>query len=77
MELRARLFVFRADLLLRAANRRRRRQLGAELAAYVSHAELNDLHALLDTYSDGQTHEIREILDRQQAGRLWTARLRG
>ena len=77
MELRARLIVFRAGLLLRAANRRRRRRLDAELAAYVSHADLNDLHAILDTYSDGQTHEIREILYRQQAGRMWATRLKG
>jgi hypothetical protein len=77
MELRARLVVLRAGLLLRAANRRRRRRLGAELSAYASHADLNDLHALLDTYSDGQTHEIRQILYRQQAGRMWATRLRG
>jgi len=77
MELRARLIVFRADLMLRAANRRRRRQLGAELSAYVSHADLNDLHAILDTYSDGQTHEIRQILERQQAGRMWATRRHG
>ena len=77
MELRARLIVFRAGLLLRAANRRRRRQLGAELSAYVSHADLNDLHAILDTYADGQTQEIRQILSQQQAGRMWATRQRG
>jgi hypothetical protein len=67
MELRAHVMVFRLDLLLRAANRRRRRQLAAELSAYVSHADLNDLHAILDTYPDGQTQEIRQILQGQQA----------
>ena len=76
MEFRARLIVFRAGLLLRAANRQRRRRLGAELSAYASHSDLNDLHALLDTYPDGQTQEIRQILYRQQAGRMWATRRR-
>jgi len=72
MELRAHLMVFRVGLLLRAANRRRRRRLAAELSACVSHADLNDLHAILDTYPDGQTWEIRQILQRQQVTRMWT-----
>ncbi len=70
MRLRAHLLVLRSEMLLRAANRGRRRRLTAELATYVGHAELNDLHALLDTFPDGQTHEIRHILRRQQAHRL-------
>jgi hypothetical protein len=73
MELRARLLVFRTGLLLRRANRRRRRQLAAELATYTSHADLNDLYAILDTYPDGQTHEIRQILCEQQMHRIWPA----
>jgi hypothetical protein len=72
MELRTRLLVIRAGLLLRRANRRRRGQLAAELAAYTSQAELNDLCALLDTYPDAQTQEIRQILCRQQIQRTWT-----
>jgi hypothetical protein len=71
MQLHAHLLVFWADLLLRVANRRRRRRLTAELSSYVSHAELNDLHALLDTYPDGQTHEIRQILRQQQTNRMF------
>jgi hypothetical protein len=67
MELRTRLVVLRAGLLLRRADRRRRRQLRAELAAYTSPADLNDLCALLDSYPDAQTYEIRQILARQQA----------
>lgn len=74
---RARLLVLRADWLLRAANRRRRRQLATELGRYVGHAELNDLHAVLDMYPDGQTQEIRQILQRQQANRIWTTRRAG
>ena len=72
MDLRTRHLVFQAALLLRRANSRRRRQLEAELATYTSHADLNDLYALLDTYPDGQTHEIREILWQQRAHRMWT-----
>lgn len=77
MQLHARLLVFWAELTLRAANRRRRRQLSAELSTYVSHAELNDLRALLDTYPDGDTHEIRDILQQQQTQRMWTRSGRG
>jgi hypothetical protein len=68
------MLVFRAGLLLRRANRRRRRQLAAELAGYSGHAALNDLSALLDTYPDGQTQEIRQILAQQQMQRIWMAR---
>jgi hypothetical protein len=73
MQLQTRLLVFRAGILLRRANRRRRRQLAAELAAYTSHGELNDLYALLETCPDGQTGEIREILANQQFHRYWAA----
>jgi hypothetical protein len=73
MELRARLMAFRAGLLLRRADRSRRRRLAAELATYTSQAELNELYAVLKTYSDGQADEIRQILGKQQAYRIWTA----
>jgi len=72
MQLRTRLLLFRADIVLRRANRRRRRQLEAELATYTTQADINDLCALLDTYPDGQTHEIRDILCEQQMRRTWT-----
>jgi hypothetical protein len=74
MQLRARLLVLRTDILLRRANRRRRRQLAAELATYSTQADVNDLCALLDTYPDGQTWEIRDILSEQQMRRAWTSR---
>jgi hypothetical protein len=73
MELRIRLLVFRAGRVLRRANRRRRQRLAAELATYTSPADLNDLWALIDTYPDGQTQEIRQILWEQQVRRTWTA----
>jgi hypothetical protein len=74
MQLRARLLVLRTDIMLRRANRRRRRQLEAELATYTTTADVNDLCALLDTYPDGQTWEIRDILSEQQMRRAWTSR---
>ncbi|HEV7961401.1 MAG TPA: hypothetical protein VGP57_02580 [Actinoplanes sp.] len=71
MELRTRIVVFRAERLVRRANSRRRRQLEAELATYSSQADRNDLCALLDTYPDAQTQEIRQILCQQQLHRTW------
>jgi hypothetical protein len=62
--------IFRAELLLRRANRRRRRVLAAELAGYRSQADVDDLYALLESHPDGSTGEIRDILTRQQYARL-------
>jgi hypothetical protein len=73
MRLQTRLLMVRATLLLRRANRRRRQQLAGELATYTGQADLNDLYALLESYPDGQTSELREILGRQQIHRSWTA----
>jgi hypothetical protein len=70
MRLQRALLMFRAGLLLRRANGLRRRRLAAELATYRSESDLNDLCALLDGYPEGQTHEIREILCRQQLRRI-------
>ncbi len=36
-----------------------------ELASYDSAADLNDLHAILDRYSDTETRDIRRILAAQ------------
>jgi hypothetical protein len=68
--MRTRVMIFRAGVLLRRANRRRRRILTAELAGYRSQADVDDLCALLEAYPDGQTWEVRDILTRQQYGRL-------
>jgi hypothetical protein len=73
MDLQTRHLVLQAAHVLRKANRARRRKLEAELATYTNDSDLNDLYALLDTYPDGQTHEIREILSQQQMRRMWTA----
>jgi hypothetical protein len=73
MQVRTRLGVFRAEIVLCRANRRRRRQLEAALATYTTQADLNDLCAVLDTYPDSQTQEIRDILWQQQLRQVWTA----
>jgi hypothetical protein len=70
MQLQSWLLVVRAGIRLRRANRLRRRQLAAELAGYRSEADLNDLFALLESYPDGQTQEIRQILCQQQLRRM-------
>jgi hypothetical protein len=44
-----------------------RASLDRELASYTSPADLNDLHAILDRYSDKETAEIRHILAAQQS----------
>jgi hypothetical protein len=72
MRLQNRMLMFRAGRLLRSADRLRLRRLAAELATYRSEADLNDLSALLDSYPDGQTQEIRQILGQQQVHRAWT-----
>jgi len=66
MRLRSRVLVWRAGILLRAANRRRRRRLIAELADYRTPAEIDDLWALLESYPPDRTHELRAILADQQ-----------
>lgn len=73
MDLRTRVLMYRAQRLLRQENLRRRRQLARELATYNTQADLDDLGALLDSYPDGCTGEIRDILSAQQARRTWTA----
>ena len=74
MDLPTRYVLCQAAHLVRKANRRRRRQLTAELATYTSDADLNDLYALLDAYPDGQTSEIRQILGQQQIQRVRAAK---
>jgi hypothetical protein len=44
-----------------------RAQLERELASYNSPADLDDLHAILDRYSDRETKEIRRILAHQRS----------
>jgi hypothetical protein len=44
-----------------------RAALERELASYNSQADLDDLHAILDRYSDQETHDIRRILAAQSS----------
>ena len=41
--------------------------LAHELASYNSPEDLNDLHAILDRYSDQETADIRRILAAQRS----------
>ena len=44
-----------------------RRTLERELASYTSKSDLDDLHAILDRYSDKDTAKMRRILARHAA----------
>jgi hypothetical protein len=44
-----------------------RRTLERELATYTSESDLDDLHAILDRYSEQETADIRRILARRAA----------
>lgn len=44
-----------------------RASLQRELSSYHSTADLNDLHAILDRYSDRETVQIRRILASQNS----------
>ena len=45
-----------------------RAALQRELASYNSPSDLDDLHAILDRYSDRETVQIRRILATRQMG---------
>jgi hypothetical protein len=48
---------------------RRARELAVDLEQYTTHAELLDLHAILDRYDDNETAEIHSILAAQARNR--------
>ena len=54
----------------RRAARAARTSLKHDLAAYTSPADLDDLDAMLDRYSDEDTAEIRRILAARRAALL-------
>ena len=62
MDLGARHLVWGADLTLRRAARRRRRQLVRELADYRNQAERDDLLAAVDRCPSAGREEIRRLL---------------
>lgn len=65
MNVRSRVLVWRAVLMLRRENHRRRVVLRRELAAYTP-AELLDLEAAIERYPLGQTYELRSMLVSQR-----------
>jgi hypothetical protein len=69
MSLTERWLVHSARVTARRAARRRRRDLERELAGYSTPSQRCDFEAMLDRYPDGTTHELREILSRQQRAR--------
>ena len=71
MDVWTRVLMWHTGLVLRRANRRRRRVLRRELAAYTS-AELVDLEAALERYPLGQTQELRSMLAGQRLQQAWT-----
>ncbi len=71
MDVWTRMLMWHTGLVLRRANRRRRRILQRELAAYSS-AELVDLEAALERYPLGQTQELRSMLAGQRLQQAWT-----
>jgi hypothetical protein len=56
----------RTQLRENREERAERARLERELASYSSPADLDDLHAILDRYSDQETADIRRILAAQQ-----------
>jgi hypothetical protein len=65
MTLATRIFIARVQATSRKAARKRRSDLERELAGYATPAERGDLEEILDRYSYGTTHELRDILARQ------------
>ena len=57
----------REQIRERRDGRAARASLQRELSSYHSTADLNDLHAILDRYSDQETMQIRRILASQNS----------
>jgi len=55
--------VLRDELRDSREARAARKVMERELASYSTAEDLNDLHAILDRYSDTETADIRRILD--------------
>jgi hypothetical protein len=73
MQLLAKVDEARTALSHRRIERRARKQLSTELAAFTTEAERNELDLILARHSDAETREIRRILSRQAAERQFTA----
>ncbi|WP_088317147.1 hypothetical protein [Kineosporia sp. R_H_3] len=64
MDLRHRVVLLRAHLVVARAERRWRRDLARSLGAYATQRERDDLLATLDRYPDAETRVYREVLMR-------------
>jgi hypothetical protein len=62
MNLRQRVVLLRAHLVVSRAGRRWRRELGRDLGAYATQRDRDDLLAALDRYPDAETRMYREVL---------------
>ncbi len=65
MSLSAQVLIARARAATRHTARERRKQLERELGGYHSASDLRDFEAMLDSYPDGVTWELRDILAAQ------------
>jgi hypothetical protein len=65
MDIWSRVLVWRAGMMLRRANRRRRCALRRELSSYTPR-ELVDLEAAIERYPLGQTRELRSMVAAQR-----------
>lgn len=72
MSLSSHLLVARASAVTRRTARERRRGLEQELGGYASESDRRDFEALLDSFPDGATAELRAILAGQAESR-WQA----
>ncbi len=66
MDVRARVLVWHAGLVLRRAARQRRRRLVRELSCYRTPAEVDDLYAAIERSPERQTQELRALLGAQR-----------
>lgn len=58
----------RGEVRQARAARAERKSLERDLASYTSEADLNDLDAILDRYSEQETRDIRRILASRRPG---------
>jgi len=72
MPLKNRITDVRVGLANRRTERRARRQLGAELAAFQTPAERAELDFILSRHSEAETAQIRDILNQQDYERQRT-----
>ncbi|WP_088282805.1 hypothetical protein [Kineosporia sp. A_224] len=73
MNLRHRVVLLRAHLVVARAERRWHREVARDLGGCTTQRDRNDLLAALDRYPDAETRVYREILTRQASPARWPA----